>query len=216
MSQPLHNYIRSKKSASRHLCAIFFVTLLFLSTSSFSQEKSETIRFEIQVLGLKIGDLNVKKYEEGDTLHYLAQSRVKFWFFGNVDVDVSTHSKYVGGYFVKSRSTSKSNRGDFATDIHWDGRKYVVDAKSYKFENREPVEGLVEWCSARIFFEELQEGKRLISEVYGFATTIGKMDAGAYRTEISGNENQYFYQDGKLQRVILENSIKNFQYKRIK
>jgi hypothetical protein len=216
MSQPLHNYTRAKKSTSRHLCAIFFITLLFLSTASFSQEKSETIQFEIQVLGLKIGDLNVRKYEEGDTLHYLAQSRVKFWFFGNVDVDVSTHSKYVGGYFVKSRSTSKSNRGDFATDIHWDGSKYVVDAKSYKFENREPVEGLVEWCSARTFFEELQEGKRLISEVYGLATTIGKMDAGAYRTEISGNENQYFYQDGSLQRVILENSIKNFQYKRIK
>lgn len=186
-----------------------------LATPSLSQTKPETIQFEIQVLGLKIGDLNVKRYQAGDTLHYLATSNVKFWFFGNVDVEISTHSKYVNGYFVKSISTSNTNRGNFASTIHWDGKKYVVDAESYKFENKEPVSGLVKWCSARTFFEELQGDQTFISEVYGLTATIEKLGPGVYSTTISGNENQYFYETGKLQKVVLENSIKNFQYKRI-
>lgn len=204
------------RTATKHLSCILILCLSFcLAAPSFSQTKPETIQFEIQVLGLKIGDLNVKRYQAGDTLHYLATSNVKFWFFGNVDVEVSTHSKYVGGNFVKSVSKSNTNRGNFASTIHWDGKKYVVDAKSYKFENKTPVSGLVQWCSARTFFEELKGGQTFISEVYGLTAKIEELEPGAYSTTISGNENQYFYETGKLQKVVLENSIKNFQYKRI-
>lgn len=182
---------------------------------SFSQEKPEKIKFEITVLGMKIGDLDVTRYHVGDTLHYLAESNVEIWFFGKVDVEMFTHAKYVEGYFVKSVSRSNTNRGNFSTTIYWDGKKYVVDAKNYKFENQEPILGKVEWSPSRMFFEELQEGKKFISEVYGLTTTIKKLQPNVYETSIAGNENQYFYQFGKLQKVILENSIKNFQYKRV-
>lgn len=202
--------------AKKNLPYVLILCFSFcLTTPAFSQSTTETIQFEIQVLGLKIGDLNVKKYQVGDTLHYLATSNVKFWFFGNVDVEISTHSKYVNGYFVKSISKSNTNRGNYASIILWDGEKYVVDAESYKFENKEPVSGLVQWCSARTFFEELQGGQTFISEVYGLTAKIEELEPGAYSTTISGNENQYFYDAGKLQKVVLENSIKNFQYKRI-
>ncbi len=194
---------------------LVFCVFLCLCSPSFSQDKRETIQFEIQVLGLKIGDLNVQKYQAGDTLHYLAESSVRFWFFGNVQVEISTHSKYVDGNFVKSFSTSKTNRGDFSSEIYWDGKKYVVDAESYKFENQQPVMGMVQWCSARTFFEEMESEKTFISEVYGLTTKIEKVETGVYRTIISGNENEYSYEAGKLQKVLLENPIKNFQYKRI-
>lgn len=184
-------------------------------TSSFCQTKPEKIQFEIQVLGMKIGDLNVTKYQVGDTLHYLAESKVEFWFFGKVNVEMFTHTKFVDGYFMKSLSRSNTNRGNFSSTIHWDGKKYVVNATSYKFENHEPVIGLVEWCPARMFFEELQEGKKFMSEVYGLTTTIKKLQPNVYQTSIAGNENQYYYQFGKLQKVVLESSIKNFQYKRV-
>ncbi len=206
----------TERSATRHLPWIVVLCLVFcLASPSFSQGKSETVRFEIQVLGLKIGDLQVKRYQAGDTLHYLAESKVRFWFFGSVDVEISTHSRYVDGYFVKSMSTSNTNRGNFASTIYWDGEKYVVDAESHKFENKKPVSGLVQWCSARTFFDELQGGETFLSEVYGLTATIEEFGTGKYKTTISGNENQYFYEAGKLQKVVLENSIKNFQYKRI-
>ncbi|MBN7811931.1 hypothetical protein J0A68_13330 [Algoriphagus sp. H41] len=192
------------------LCAVFC-----LASPSFSQTKPESIKFEIQVLGLKIGDLNVKRYQVGDTLHYLAQSNVKFWFFGNVDVEIFTHSKYVDGYFVKSLSKSNTNRGNFASSIYWDGKKYVVDAESYKFENDKPVQGMVQWCSAKTFFEEMEEGKTFLSEVYGLTTSIEKTEAGVYTTTLNGNENEYTYQGGDLLKVVLENPIKNFQYRRV-
>lgn len=195
---------------------VIAISLTFgLWNPSFSQEKQEKIKFEIQVLGIKIGDLNVTKYQVGDTVHYLAESKVQFWLFGNVSVDIYTHSRYVNGYFMKSFSRSNTNRGNFATSIYWDGKKYVVDAKSHKFENQEPVLGLVEWSPSRLFFEELQPGKKFLSEVYGLTTTIKKLEPNVYETSIIGNENQYFYQFGKLQKAILENSIKNFQYKRV-
>ena len=183
---------------------------------SQAQEKSEDIKFEIQVLGMKIGDLNVAKYQVGDTLHYVAESQVKFWFFGTVNLNMSTHSKYVKGYLVKSLSRSNTNRGNFASFIYWDGKKYVVDAKSYKYENKEPIYGLAEWCSARMFFEELEEGKKFLSEVFGVTTTIKKMEPNVYQTIVAGNQNTYYYQFGKLQKVELENPIKDFNYKRVK
>lgn len=182
---------------------------------TYGQEKSEKIQFEILVLGMKIGDLNVTKYQVGDTLHYLAESKVQFWLFGTVNVEMFTHAKYVGGYFMKSISRSNTNRGNFSSSIYWDGKKYVVDATSHKFENREPIVGLVEWSPSRMFFEELKEGKKFLSEVYGLTTTVKKLDPNVYETSIAGNENQYFYQFGKLQKVVLENPIKNFQYKRV-
>jgi hypothetical protein len=195
--------------------AITFLMVLGYATPSFSQDQSEKLRFETQVLGLKIGDLNAEKYKTGDTTHYKATSKVKFWFFGNVDVEVTTHSKYVDGYFVKSYSSSRTNRGDFETFIHWDGKKYVVDAKSYKFENNKPVEGLVKWCSTRSFFDELQDGEKFISEVFGLTTTIENRGQHVHGTTINENENQYFYEMGKLQKVMLEHSVKNFQYKKV-
>lgn len=187
-----------------------------LGTSTYAQEQSEDLKFEIQVLGLKIGDLNVAKYQVGDTLHYVAESQVKFWFFGSVNLTLTTHSYYVNGFLVKSQSRSNTNRGNFASFIYWDGKKYVVDATSYKYENKEPIYGLAEWCSARMFFEELEEGKKFLSEVYGLTTTIEKMGPTMYQTVVAGNQNTYYYQFGALQKVELENPIKDFTYKRVK
>ncbi|GAA0879700.1 hypothetical protein GCM10009119_26690 [Algoriphagus jejuensis] len=189
--------------------------VIFLINPSFSQQKTEVLKFETVVLGLNIGDLNVKKYQVGDTLHYVAESKVGFWFFGRVDLEVFTHSRYVNGYFVKSESRTKTNRGDFASSIHWDGKKYLVDAKSYKFENDEPVIGLVKWCSTRAFFEQLPAGERFISEVFGLTTTIETQEPNVLSTIISGNENRYFYEKGELQKVTIEHAVKNFQYKRV-
>ena len=193
-----------------------FALLILSFNPALAQQKTENIKFEIQVLGIKIGDLNVSKYPVGDTLHYIAESQVKFWFFGSVNLTMSTHSKFVGGYLVKSKSTSNTNRGNFASTIYWDGKKYVVDAESYKFENQEPVYGLAQWCSTRLLFEEMQEGKKFLSEVYGMSTTIKKLEPNVYQTVVNGNENNYYYQFGELQKVELENPIKNFTYKRIK
>lgn len=204
----------AKSRATVFLVSFGFVFLFFFPSKA--QQNTETIKFEIQVLGIKIGDLNASKYSKGDTLHYVAESQVKFWFFGSVNLLMKTHSKYLGGYLVKSKSTSNTNRGNFASTIVWDGKKYLVDAKSYKFENKEPVYGLVQWCSARMFFEELEEGKKFLSEVFGMATTIQKLEPNLYQTQVNGNENTYHYQQGKLQKVELENPIKDFTYKRIK
>ena len=216
----LQDFIRSKtqkqRSSVKFLPWILILGLsVCLTTPSFCQHKTETVKFEISVLGMKIGDLDAKKYQVGDTVHYVAESEVRFWFFGSVDVEVFTHSKYVNGYLVKSLSRSNTNRGDFASTVHWDGKKYVVDAKSYKFENAEPVMERVKWSSTRTFFEELKGGETFISEVFGLTTKIDNPDPNVYSTTIEGNTNEYLYQSGKLQRVTLEHSVKNFQYKRL-
>ena len=216
MSPNLPTSMMAVAVAKSKLLFLMLALSACLGNFSLAKEKTESIKFEIQVLGLKIGDLNVSKYQIGDTTHYIAESQVKFWFFGSVNLDINTHSKYVKGYLVKSHSRSNTNRGNFASTIRWDGKKYLVDATSYKFENQEPIYGLVEWSSNRMFFEELPDGKRFLSEVYGLTTTVKRLRPNVYQTIFLGNENQYFYQFGKLQSVEIENSIKNFNYKRIK
>jgi hypothetical protein len=64
---------------------ISILILLWMSVSlGYAQATKETASFEIVVLGLKIGSLTAQKSAGADSVLYSVDSRVKFWFFGDV------------------------------------------------------------------------------------------------------------------------------------
>lgn len=196
------------------------ITLLFfslLATPSFSQENSESRHYEILVLGLKIGELAAEKTPEvNNSQTYKVESFVKFWFFGNVELRFSTVSQFLQEDIVRTKSESKTNRGDFLSTINWNGKQYEVDAQTYKYENQKPVEGPLTWCSTRLFFHEPKHGDVFLSEVYGVSQKIIQIEPGIYEIKIDGNVNRYYYQSGILEKIVLENPIKNYQIRRIR
>lgn len=193
--------------------------LIFLGMSvSFghAQTAKETAAFEIVVLGLKIGTLTAQKTSGADSVLYSVDSRVKFWFFGDVDLKFLTRSHFKGGKILKTYSESKTNRGFFDSKVNWTGAQYQVDSKSYKYANRTSLKGPLTWCSSKLFFHEPSGQELFLSEVYGVSAPIKKIGPGVYEIEVEGNTNQYHYKSGKLEKIVVESPIKNYQVRRIK
>ena len=181
-----------------------------------AQTAKETASFEIVVLGLKIGTLTAQKTGASDSLLYSVDSRVKFWFFGDVDLKFLTRSHFKGGKILKTYSESKTNRGFFDSKVNWTGAQYQVDSKSYKYANRTSLKGPLTWCSSKLFFQEPSGNEVFLSEVYGVSAPIKKISAGVYEIEVEGNTNQYHYKGGKLEKIVVESPIKNYKVMRVK
>jgi len=181
-----------------------------------AQTTKETASFEIVVLGIKIGSLTAQKTAGADSLLYSVDSRVKFWFFGDVDLKFLTRSHFKGGKVLKTYSESKTNRGYFDSKVNWTGAQYQVDSKSYKYANRAPLKGPVLWCSSKLFFQEPSGNEVFLSEVYGVTAPIKKISPGVYEIEVDGNTNQYHYKGGKLEKIVVESPIKDYKVVRVK
>ena len=197
--------------------AIFFLFFIGMIVSiAKAQTQKETANYEIVVLGLKIGNLTAQKLASGDSVRYTVDSRVKFWFFGDVDLQFLTRSHFKGGKITKTFSESKTNRGNFDSKVNWTGAQYQVDAKSYKYANRTSLKGPLSWSSSKLFFTEPSGQELFLSEVYGVSAPIKKIKPGVYEIEVEGNTNQYHYQGGKLVKIVVESPIKDYQVRRVK
>jgi hypothetical protein len=196
---------------------ISLLIFLWMAVSlGHAQTAKETASFEIVVLGLKIGTLTAQKTGGADSLLYSVDSRVKFWFFGDVDLKFLTRSHFKGGKILKTLSESKTNRGFFDSKVNWTGAQYQVDSKSYKYANRTSLKGPLTWCSTKLFFHEPSGQEQFLSEVYGVSAPIKKIGPGVYEIEVEGNTNQYHYKSGKLEKIVVESPIKDYQVRRVK
>ena len=205
------------RSPSLLFKTIFFLVFIGMMISSAkAQTQKETATYEIVVLGLKIGNLTAQKLAGADSVRYTVDSRVKFWFFGDVDLQFLTRSHFKAGKIIKTFSESKTNRGNFDSKVNWNGAQYQVDAKSYKYANRTALKGPITWCSSKLFFQEPSGQELFLSEVYGVSAPIKKVKPGVYEIEVEGNINQYHYQGGKLVKIVVESPIKDYQVRRVK
>jgi hypothetical protein len=197
---------------------VFFLALLFFGIMGHAagQSNTEAVNYEILVLGIKIGNITAQKVAAGDSLRYVVDSQVKFWFFGDVDLKLLTRSHFSGGKIVKTYSDSKTNRGNFLSKVTWKGSQYAVDAKTYKYANATPLKGPLSWCSTKMFFQEPSGQELFLSEVYGVAAPIKKIGPGTYEVKVEGNTNRYYYEGGRLAKIVVENTIKDYQVRRVK
>jgi hypothetical protein len=196
---------------------LIFLFFGLISKPAFSQETPETLKYEIVVMGMKIGDVIAKRGPGiSDTVDYKLDSRVKFWFFGNVDLQFATKTQFVEEKIVKTNSQSKTNRGDYLSSVVWTGSQYKVDAVSYKYENQNPVKGPLSWCGTRLFFQEPKPGDVFLSEVYGVSQKIIQIEPEVYEISVGGNKNRYYYKSGELEKIVIENPIKNYQVRRVR
>jgi hypothetical protein len=206
--------VQSRNINMKRICILI---LFWMPVSlGYAQGSKETASFEIVVLGLKIGNLTAQKTAGSDSVRYSVDSRVKFWFFGDVDLQFLTRSHFKGGKILKTYSESKTNRGAFDSKVNWTGTQYQVDAKSYKYANRTSLKGPLSWCSTKLFFQEPSGNEVFLSEVYGVSAPIKKISPGVYEIEVEGNTNQYHYKAGKLEKIMVESPIKNYKVMRVK
>lgn len=170
--------------------------------------------FDISVAGFTIGEVKATKDVNGKVENYEVHSLVSLWFFGTLRIEFLMKSTYSDGLLISSDTSSSTNRGDFLTTIRWNGQRYQIDANSYKFSNQQPIEQPIYLSAAKLFFEEPKGGETFLSENYGLTCELQKLEPALYQVEIDGNRNKYIYENGELERVQMQNPIKNYQIKR--
>lgn len=193
---------------------VSLLLFLFISSSVWGQESTISQNYDIVVAGFRIGGMTAQKIESLEETKFEINSLVDFWFFGRVHVDFLQKADYLNGQLNEASTVSNSNRGNFQTNVTWSGDHYEVDANTYKYENNEPINQPIFSSPARLYFEEPKHGDILLSENFGLVTTVVEDEPGVYSIEVNGNTNTFYYEEGVLQKVVLENSIKNYVIRR--
>lgn len=204
-------------SCSLSKIAGFTLVMLVLTMhNGFSQNSLTTRHYEISVLGFSIGEMTANRSKSADTTIYKVSSQVSFWFFGKVNVDFKVDSRFAKNQIVWARSFSTSNKGDFQSEVKWNGENYKVDATSYKFENNKPIMNPVAFSSVMLFFHEPNGIEDFLGEVFGLVTKMKKIEGNGYEVKINGNTNRYYYENGIMVRAEMESPIKNYIIKLVK
>ncbi|UZD23164.1 hypothetical protein PBT90_07135 [Algoriphagus halophytocola] len=201
---------------NRKIAAILFIILLScagLPSSAVAQEKTHD--YDIVLAGFTIGKMQATEQQTANGANYKIHSKVEFWFFGKIHVEFLQKAFYENGQLIRATTNSDSNRGNFLTTVHWNEDHYDVDANSYKFHNEEPINQPLFLSTAMLYFKEPKAGEVLISENFGMPTKIVELEKGVYEIEVNGNMNRFHYENGVLQKVVLENSIKNYSIRRV-
>lgn len=187
-----------------------FICLFFFIQFTFAQSNVLKQNYDIVVAGFRIGGMTAQKTETSNQTKIEISSLVDFWFFGKVHVDFLQKANYTNGQLETASTVSNSNRGTFETKVWWEDDHYEVDAHTYKYDNNEPINKPVYSSPAKLYFQEPKEGDQLISENFGLLTVVKEDEPGVYSIEVNGNTNTFYYENGVLEKVVLENSIKNY------
>lgn len=183
---------------------------------SISHAQTSKAQFEVVVAGFNIGQVNAEEIKAGEKTQYNIVSEVSFWFFGKVELAVTLHNIFQNSILIESKSHSKTNRGSYHSYINWSGNQYEVNSTTYKFENNKPIEGPISRTSASFYFDEPKDGDQMLSETYGLVSKVNEKTVGVYEVNINGNRNQYHYINGELDKIQIQNPVKNFVVRRVR
>ena len=206
----------SKRKDSKNWIIVLLIIIITSFPWTDTQAQVTQKSYEILLAGFNIGTMEVEENKKGSIIEYNLESLVSFWFFGKVNVELTIKSTYKDGMMIKSESKSISNRGSFYSIIKWTGKSYLIDSHTYKFDNRESIPNLIPFSTVNFYFQEPKNGLNMISETFGLVSKITEIEPHGYEIEINGNRNKFFYENGEMDKALMENPIKNYVIKRIK
>ncbi|PSL07677.1 DUF6134 family protein [Cecembia rubra] len=188
-----------------------FIILFLLNTNSLRAQ--EIIKYDVSIAGISIGEMIAKREKKGEELHYELKSDVSFWFFGKINLDYLTKVIYHGKRLNKANVLSKTNKGNFESNIQWQGDHYRIKSTNYKHELDTVIQRPFYLSAAVFYFEEPTQAKEFLAEAYGLPAPIKKVK-DYYEVIVNGNTNRFYYVNGKLDKAVMEFPIKNYVVKR--
>jgi len=183
--------------------------LIFLTFSGFASD--EVRRFDIELAGIKIGELTATRKKIDTLVHYYIESKVSFWLFVKVNVHHIQTAVYHEDKLLHSTVKTRSNRGDFSSSVIWDKRHYVVKVDMYKYKHDGVIASSINFNVMRFFFDEPKNGTTVLADGYGLMAPVAFLKDSFYEVDVRGERNKYFFKEGKLQRAIMDSSIKNYE-----
>ncbi|EKB48489.1 hypothetical protein B879_02890 [Cecembia lonarensis LW9] len=188
------------------------LTLVFFLIMS-NVGAQDVIKYDVSIAGISIGEMVAKKERNGSQTQYELKSQVSFWFFGKINLDYLTHAVYQGRQLINAKMTSKTNRGDFESNIRWTGDQYKIQSSNYKHELDTAIQRPFYYSAAVFYFEEPSQAQEFMAEAYGLPSPIKKVK-DYYEVNVNGNKNRFYYVNGELDKAVMEFPIKNYVIKR--
>jgi len=171
---------------------------VLLSTSIFA---SESISFNMMLMGSKIGDLKITRTLTDDGLEiYTLSSSAKakiLWIEKSQKTEYSV--VYKNGVLISSDHTYIENTGNNTNckirynnqtyDIQKNGKKYVLNT-------------IPSWSVLKLYFNEPKNLHQVFYEVDASTSIIKNTEPSVYEFKTAdGNKNVYRYKNGKLMQV---------------
>ncbi|MGA0559929.1 DUF6134 family protein [Larkinella sp. VNQ87] len=179
--------------------------------------QTQTRKYDIEVAGLRIGNMHITQTSSPTALVYDLISDVEFWFFGKIKVYYKTVSRHdpATRQLLRSDTDAKTSRGNYQTDIVWQNGRYDINANQYKYQRKATDSQPIEFTISRLYFEEPVGLNRVFAEYFGNYASVEPTKKGSYRVRIDDREDEYFYEKGQLVRIVKKNPIKNYTIRRV-
>jgi len=200
-------------AAANQRFALLLLFILFSAPVGFGQCLVNERKYEITVLGFNIGEMKANRSTNKDTTIYSVSSNVSFWFFGKVNMGFTVDTRLKNKQIVWTRSFSRTNKGNFESEVKWNGSFYNVDASTYEFENKKSIEDPLFLSSVMLFFHEPKGGEDFLGEVFGLVSKVKKIENNGYEVTVNGNTNRYYFKNGVMVKAEMESPIKNYLIK---
>ncbi|MFC5409562.1 DUF6134 family protein [Larkinella bovis] len=166
----------------------------------------------IEASGLRIGKLQIAQITTPTSLVYDQVSNVEFKLIKNVRIYYKTVSRHdpATGQLLRSETDATTSRGNFRSEISWLNSQYEITVNQYKYARKAVEAKPIDFTISRMYFEEPAGRSRAFAEYFGNYATIELTKKGSYRVRIDDHEDAYFYEKGKLVKILKKNALKNY------
>lgn len=186
---------------------LIILTAFFLaSVPVFSQPESQTIKYNIRVMGINIGELTVKQQKTGNDIVIDVVTDVKVKIIFTYQVKFLQHSLYRDGSLMNSHvQTVKNGNINSDTKLTRDGDAYIL----VKDGDSTLVHEKITYSGSLLYFNEPKQVSLIYKEISGNKSYIKYIENQTYVvTDEKGRvTNRYVYEKGILDRAEIKHTL---------
>ncbi len=179
--------------------------LIIVFSLWYSASFCQKLKYDVFLLGNKIGETTVERRDSGGIKHYILRSHTdaKVLFVEkksamSTDVLYDKEGKMFAAFFQNIKNEEK-----FLTQTLWKNDKLTIDKDGEKTE----IPGTVNFSSVVLYFSEPKNLQKVFSERVGQFFEIVKQADGTYLASLDGHSAVYTYKAGKLIELEMKSSL---------
>lgn len=182
--------------------------LLILLFLGIQPVYSQTRKYAVKVVGIKVGEVIAKKQIKGDSVTYSLSSLVDVNFLiYKLKVDYRVNTVFEEDNFLTSAVKVESNRGNYFTETRRKGSKFKATSHQHDKTLERDISVGINSTFASLFFNEPKSSDKVYAEYYADFIEITKPQKEFYKGVLQNNIDEYYYENGELVKIVKKNPI---------
>lgn len=170
--------------------------------------RAQTRTYAVKVVGIKVGEIEVRKSQKADSAFYSLTSKVDVNFLVyHLKVDYRVNSLFIRDTFESSDVRVISNRGNYFTQTQRKGNAYLVKNEQIDKNLSRTIDQKISSSFAQLFFNEPLKTDKVYAEFYADFIGLKSIEPNSYRGELDKNIDEYHFENGLLVKMVKKNPI---------